>query len=296
MQVPAALSVDLEFFQHAPAYRAAAGTAEEPAIGREGAEFLIDAFERADATGTFFTVSDIAADHADLLDRVAASHELGSHTHTHRHLSELRTDERREELAGSRERLEAATGADVVGFRAPSFDLAADHFETLAATGYEYDSSVVPARSIPGWYGGEHRLQRPAPATAVDPDAPAGLAEVPVAVMPGLGLPLTGTWIRFFGVRYTLLGMRWLARRGVAPVLYVHPWELVDIPRIEGVPRRIYVRSGAYMRRAVERILAAPFEFVPVRTIAAGVDRSGSGGETPGGGGPADENRRGGDP
>ena len=61
---------------------------------------------------------------ADLLDRVASSHELGSHTHTHRHLSELRTDERREELAGSRERLEAATGADIAGFRAPSFDLA----------------------------------------------------------------------------------------------------------------------------------------------------------------------------
>jgi peptidoglycan/xylan/chitin deacetylase (PgdA/CDA1 family) len=283
MQVPAALSVDLEFFQHAPAYRTAAGTAEEPAIGREGAEFLLEAFERAGATGTFFTVSDIAADHADLLDRVASSHELGSHTHSHRHLSELRTDERREELAGSRERLEAATGADVAGFRAPSFDLAADHFPTLAATGYEYDSSVVPARSIPGWYGGEHRLQRPAPATAVDPDAPAGLAEVPVAVMPGLGLPLTGTWIRFFGVRYTLLGMRWLARRGVAPVLYVHPWELVDIPRIEGVPRRIYVRSGAYMRRAVERILASPFDFIPVRTLADGVERGAPEGGAPGG-------------
>ena len=103
MQVPAALSVDLEFFQHAPAYRMAAGTAEEPAIGREGAEFLIDAFDRADATGTFFTVSDIAAEHADLLDRVASSHELGSHTHTHRHLSELRTDGCREGLAGSRD-------------------------------------------------------------------------------------------------------------------------------------------------------------------------------------------------
>lgn len=296
MQVPAALSVDLEFFQHAPAYRTAAGTADELAIGREGAEFLLDAFERAGATGTFFAVSDIAAEHADLLDRVAAAHELGSHTHSHRHLSELRADERREELAGSRERLEAATGADVVGFRAPSFDLAENHFATLTATGYEYDSSVVPARSIPGWYGGEHTVQRPSLATAVDAGAPADIAEVPVAVMPGLRLPLTGTWIRFFGVQYTLLGMRWLARRGIAPVLYVHPWELVDIPDVEGVPRRIYVRSGAYMRRAVERILATEFEFVPVRTLADGVEQDGSGGETPSSDDSAGGNRRGGDP
>jgi hypothetical protein len=280
MQVPAALSVDLEFFQHAPAYRTATGTADRPAIGREGVDFLLDAFEAAGATGTFFTVSDIVADHSAMLDRVARRHELGSHTHSHRHLSELSADERRDELAGSRARLEAATGADVVGFRAPSFDVADDHFSLLSETGYEYDSSVVPCRSIPGWYGGEWDTWRPSPASAVARDATADLSaapatadltEVPLAVMPGLRLPLTGTWIRFFGVRYTILGMKLLARRNIAPVLYVHPWELVDLPEIEGVPSRIYVRSGAYMRRAVERILAEPFEFVPVGALAEDV-------------------------
>jgi peptidoglycan/xylan/chitin deacetylase (PgdA/CDA1 family) len=272
MQVPAALSVDLEFFQHAPAYRSAAGTADEPAIGREAVDFLLDTLDAADATGSFFAVSDVAADHADMLSDVAATHELGSHTHTHRHLSELTAAERREELATSRERLESATGTDVVGFRAPSFDLAGDHFPMLGETGYEYDSSVVPCRKIPGWYGGEYDTWKPSPASAVDPDAPAGLTEVPVAVMPGLGLPLTGTWIRFFGVRYTIAGMRLLARRNIPPVLYVHPWELVDVPDIEGVPRRIYVRSGDYMRRALERILDQSFDFVPVRTLAERVD------------------------
>ena len=295
MQVPAALSVDLEFFQHAPAYRTAAGTADDPAIGRDGVDFLLDTFEDAGATGTFFAVSDLVANHSEMLARIAERHEIGSHTHTHRHLSDLSTDDRREELAGSRERLEAATGADVVGFRAPSFDVAEDHFPMLAETGYEYDSSVVPCRSIPGWYGGEWDTWRPTPASEIvtgpsadlteapdttdlteAPDttdlteAPdtTGLVEVPVAVMPGLRLPLTGTWIRFFGVRYTILGMKLLARRGIPPVLYVHPWELVDIPKIEGVPSRIYVRSGEYMRRAIERILAEPFEFVPVGALA----------------------------
>jgi len=267
--VPAALSVDFEFFQHAPAYRSAAGTAGTDALGRDALPFLIDAFDAADARGTFFTVSRIADTHPSLLKTVAAAdHEVASHTRTHRHLSELSSPERRAELADSKERLEAVSGGEVEGFRAPSFDVTGDLFDLLADAGYAYDSSVVPSRRIPGWYGGEFTTQEPSPATAIDRNAPPGLAEVPVAVMPGLRLPLTGTWIRFFGVRYTILGMRLLARRGVPPVLYVHPWELVDLPDIEGVPRRIYVRSGAYMRRAVERILAEPFEFVAVGDLA----------------------------
>jgi len=272
-RVQAALSVDFEFFQHAPAYRTARGTASESAIGIDAVEFLLDAAAAADAEATFFTVSDIAATHGDVLREVVdRGHELASHTHSHRHLTDLTTAERREEFAVSKGRLEGVTDADVTGFRAPSFDITDDHFATLAEFGYEYDSSVVPCRSIPGWYGGEFDTQRPVPASVVDPAAPAGLTEVPVAVMPALRLPLTGTWIRFFGVRYTLLGMRLLARRGIAPVLYVHPWELVDLPEVDGVPNRVYYRSGAYMRRAVERILATDFDFVTVRSLTDGVD------------------------
>jgi len=271
-RVPAALSVDLEFFQHAPAYRNAAGAADDDALGSDGVSVLLDAFEAADARGTFFTVSDIADSHPELVDDVVtAGHEIASHTHTHRYLSGLSGPDRRAELVDSKAQLEAVSGTTVGGFRAPSFDVADGHFDEVSEAGYTYDSSVVPCRTIPGWYGGEFDTREPSRATAIDPEAPPGLTEVPVAVMPGLRLPLTGTWIRFFGVRYTLLGMKLLARRGIAPVLYVHPWELVDLPDIEGVPRRIYVRSGAYMRSAVKRILAAPFEFVTVGSLAEDV-------------------------
>ena len=268
-QPQAALSVDFEYFTHLPAYRGARGRTDLPAIGLDGVTSLLDAFESADATGTFFTVGDIADDQPAVLERIVAEgHELASHTQTHQHLSELSVAERREELTTSKERLEAVSGQDVVGFRAPSFDMGPDHYPTLADAGYEYDSSIVSCRSIPGWYGGEHDVHRPTVAAALDPDGPADFAEVPVAVMPKLRLPLTGTWIRFFGVRYTILGMKLLARRGIAPVLYVHPWELVDLPAVEGVPKRVYVRTGAYMRRAVRRILDQPFEFVTTGELA----------------------------
>jgi hypothetical protein len=83
--------------------------------------------------------------------------------------------------------------------------------------------------------------------------------------MPGLRLPLTGAWLRFFGPRYTLLGMRLLARQGITPVLYVHPWELVDLPTVDGIPRRVYWRTGRWMRNALQTVLHPEREFVRAR-------------------------------
>ncbi len=264
----AVLSVDFELFSQTPAYRSASGTAPDESVGLEQGTFLRETLADHDAAATFFTVSSVAESYPDSVRAIAdAGHEIASHTHSHRLLSSLDAGERREELARSRELLESTCGVPVSGFRAPAFDLPEGTFADLADAGYAYDSSVAACRAIPGWYGGEDDAVRPCSAHAVRADAPAGLAELPVAVMPGLRLPLTGTWLRFFGVRYTIAGMRLLARRGIVPVLYVHPWELADLPAVEGVPTRVYVRTGAWMRRAVERILDEPFEFVTARSV-----------------------------
>jgi peptidoglycan/xylan/chitin deacetylase (PgdA/CDA1 family) len=279
---PAVLSVDLEFFTHLPAYRNAHGRTDRDDVGLDAVDDLLAVFDAYDVSATFFVVADIAERHPDCVERVAdAGHEIASHTHRHRHLTTLDERERRDELDTSRSLLEDVTGASVTGFRAPSFDTAPDHFGMLAAAGYEYDSSVVPCRSIPGWYGGEHDIHSPVPATRVQPDAPDTIAELPVSVFPGVRLPLTGTWLRFFGPRYTTVGMRLLARRGISPVLYVHPWEFADLPSVAGVPKRVYWHTGAWMRRALRRILDGPFEFVTARMAVedatTGGDRGGDG-------------------
>ncbi len=263
------LSVDVELFDQTPAYRSARGTTDREAVGLEGVEYLLEALDRHDASATHFVVSTAAERYPDTIRRLAdAGHEVGSHSHSHRLLTDLSTAARREEYEHSRELLRTLTGQPVRGFRAPAFDVPPGHFEGLARADYAYDSSVVASRAVPGWYGGEYDLEMPAPASEVEPGAPAGVAEVPASVMPGLRLPLTGTWLRFFGPRYTTLGMRLLARRGVAPVLYVHPWELVDLPAVDGVPKRVYWHTGEWMRRAVDRILAQPFEFTTAAALA----------------------------
>ena len=278
----AVLSVDFESFAHTPAYRSAGGTAPDAeSVGPETMDRLLSALADHDAEATFFTVSEVAQRRPDLLAAAAdAGHEIASHTHTHRLLTDCTPEERREELDRSKEVLESITGATVEGFRAPVFDFADDHFALLQEAGYSYDSSVAPCRRIPGFYGGEHDLQEPAPASALQAGAPDSVTELPIAVMPGLGLPLTGTWIRFFGVRYTYLGMKLLARRGITPVLYVHPWELSALPRVEGVPERVYVRTGAYMWRAIEFLLDSEFSFVTAREVVED-STAASGGSAP---------------
>ncbi|RXK46702.1 polysaccharide deacetylase family protein [Halorientalis pallida] len=280
----AVLSIDVELFSQTPAYRSASGEMAATGVGLAGGEFFRETLREHDATATCFVVSGMAEQFPDAVTALAdAGFEIGSHTHTHRHLSELSPADCREEIARSKEVLERVTGEPVTGFRAPSFDIGPNQFAALSEAGYRYDSSVVPSRAIPGWYGGEFDLHRPAPATAVDPDAPEGLAELPVSVMPGLRLPLTGTWIRFFGPRYTILGMKLLARRGITPVLYVHPWELVDLPAVEGVPSRVYYHTGEWMRRAIERILDQDFAFTTARSVVAdsiATDPAGAAGTT----------------
>jgi len=264
----AVLSIDVELFDQTPAYRSASGTTDQQGIGLNGLEWFRNTLSDRDASTTCFVVSSLVERYPEAIEALAdAGFEIASHTHSHELLSDLDAEERREELRDSRDRLQSLTGQSVTGFRAPAFDITEDHFDLLAETGYSYDSSVVASRAIPGWYGGEYDLETPALATAVDPDAPADLAELPASVMPGLRLPLTGTWLRFFGPRYTALGMRLLARRGITPVLYVHPWELVGLPQVEGVPARVYYHTGEWMREAIEYILDQPFDFVTARSV-----------------------------
>jgi len=264
----AVLSIDVELFDQTPAYRSASGTTDQRGIGLNGLDWFRETLTDRGASTTCFVVSSLVERHPDAIERLAdAGFEIASHTHSHELLSELDVETRREELATSKARLESLTDRSVDGFRAPAFDITDDHFDLLADAGYGYDSSIVASRAIPGWYGGEYDLETPALATAVDAGAPADLAELPASVMPGLRLPLTGTWLRFFGPRYTALGMRLLARQGITPVLYVHPWELVGLPSVEGVPSRVYYHTGEWMREAIEYILDQPFDFVTARSV-----------------------------
>lgn len=269
----AVLSVDFELFTHTPAYRGASGSLSDTSVGLNAWPFLRDLLAEHDATATFFVVGEVAQRYPDVIGSIAdAGHEIASHTQTHPLLTDIDRDEQVMELEQSRDVLEEVSGQRIDGFRAPAFERPPEFFSLLEETGYTYDSSIMPARKIPGWYGGEYSITEPCPAADLEPGFPE-LDELPLSVMPGVRLPLSGAWTRLLGRRYTFLGMDLLRHLETIPVLYTHPWELVDLPSVDGVPKRVSWRTGEWMRETLRRILEMEYEFVPASSVI-GVESS----------------------
>jgi hypothetical protein len=61
--------------------------------------------------------------------------------------------------------------------------------------------------------------------------------------------------------------MKAIARHGEVPILYFHPWELVDLPSVEGVPKRVTWRTGEWLRQTIRELVAMDFEFVTAAAI-----------------------------
>lgn len=264
----AVISIDFELFRHTPAYRSASEVLHDETAGLEAWPFLRDVLAEHNATATFFVVGEVADQHPEVVAEMAEEgHEIASHAYSHRLLSSLDADTQTTELERSRDAIRTATGQEnIAGFRAPAFDTPEGLFQQLDSAGYRYDSSTVPARRIPGWYGGEYDITTPCSATEIDPKAP-NICELPVSVMPTIRLPLSGAWTRLLGRTYTKTGMKAIARRSEVPILYFHPWEFVDLPPVDGVPKRVTWRTGRWLRQTIQMLLAMDFEFVRAATF-----------------------------
>lgn len=152
----AALSVDLdEVYEYAAIHGLDVPRASRRAIY----EFALPRFEAFFAElgvpATFFVIGrDVDGNEAALKRLVDAGHELGNHTQNHRYdLSRLTRPAQASELSIAKARIEAASGGEVVGFRAPGYVISETTFEVLEAQGYRYDSSVFPC---PAYYGAKN--------------------------------------------------------------------------------------------------------------------------------------------
>jgi peptidoglycan/xylan/chitin deacetylase (PgdA/CDA1 family) len=162
---------------------------------------LAEVFARTGVRSTLFVVARDAEAHAEDLRRaLQAGHEIASHSMSHPlPLTNLPEDRLRTELADSRHALRAATGAEILGFRAPNWDISTRVLEGLAAAGYRYDASILPTMLLlPGRL--LIALKSSDPAILKMPPWPMALgrmphvrttrsgsiAELPVSVTPGL--------------------------------------------------------------------------------------------------------------
>jgi peptidoglycan/xylan/chitin deacetylase (PgdA/CDA1 family) len=168
---------------------------------REGGPRLLELFESEGIKATYFTTGVTAAENPDAIcELVAGGHELACHGMNHRAFPELGEDDARREIVEALDTLRAF--APVTSFRAPYLRFPPAYLGLLAEAGITLDSSQAKYK----W-------------SALDRPEAAPVKRIPVSTTSSvLRLP---AWLRDPCLR---------SLRGPV-VLFVHPWEFVDLTR-----------------------------------------------------------------
>ena len=258
-------------------------------------------------TATFFVVGEDLdpggageAARGELRQAVARGHELGNHSHHHRYaLTRLPADEIGAEIDRAHARITELAGQPPVGFRSPGYNINGALITAVAARGYTYDSSLLPA---PAYYGAKAAvmaamglLGRRSQSVLGDvrqlwagrlpyrPDerspwrrGHSRLVELPVTVTPRLRVPVIGTPIVTMP---DFLRARLLDAVSGLPFFNfeLHGIDLVDA-ELDGIPAALVARQPdlrvplarkrACLEDALSRI-ARHFTFAPLREVAA---------------------------
>jgi polysaccharide deacetylase family protein (PEP-CTERM system associated) len=153
-------------------------------------------------------------------------HEVASHGYAHRLIYEMGETEFFEDAVASKKILEDAIGKSVSGYRASAFSVTEKtpwFFDRLIEAGYQYDTSVFPARRE----GGGLKAGPLAP-HAVRRNGKA-IFEIPMSVAQILGRRLCffgGGYLRFFPYFLIDRMSKKVLAEGRPVVFYVHPREI----------------------------------------------------------------------
>ncbi len=224
---------------------------------------ILDLLAARGTKATFFTLGWIAERYPDLVRRIVREgHELASHGYGHERASDLDEAAFSLDIRRAKELLEDLAGAEVCGYRAPSFSIGTANlwaFDCLARAGYRYSSSIYPIRH-------DHYGMPDSPRFAYRVEA--GLLEVPITTLRLLNRNLPSSGGGYFRLLPYALS-RWMLRRvnasdGQAAIFYFHPWEIdVEQPRIAGIDRKTRFRHYVNIDRMEGRLqsLLADFEW-----------------------------------
>lgn len=255
----AVVHVDLDGARHIFQAHGWRYPADDDVLFRSGIQRLLDLLEKWRIRATLFVIAEDLRDAAKrslILEARDRGHELASHTSTHRNLSHLARLDRVREVVESKREIEAVTGIEVLGFRAPGYALDETTLSLVAEAGYSYDSSMFIGTRRP--LGG--RCARTATPYRPFPDH--ALVEIPLPGYVGLPLPFHPSYTLLLGLGYFRLGLqRFLSRHDATFVLLLHLTDVSDPlggALLSGLGSRLYslsIMSSDTKLRRLERIL-----------------------------------------
>ena len=206
----------------------------------EGAPALLQLFRDLSVRATYFTTGDVATRYPDAVRGLLENeHELGCHGMTHTAFDAMDDATARWEIDRSAAILREFD--DVTSFRAPYLRFPERHVRLLESARFTLDSSLAK-------YKRSYRAAR----------APTTLARIPAS--------MTSSVLRLPAI----VRDPWLSALADPVVLFVHPWEFVDLRR-ERLRYDCRFRTGAIalrcLREVIELFQRRGASFVPMREL-----------------------------
>ena len=265
-----ALTVDVEDWYHATYL----GVPESSWPGCErrlsrNTRRLLDILAEAGTRATFFLLGCVADELPDLVRAIAAGgHELACHSYYHRQVSGQTRPEFVADVKRCTEAIRRASGAEVLGYRAPAASIGPGQdwvFGVLADEGFVYDSSIMPARTpLYGTAAAPRFAHRVANGRLFE--VPLSTAEFGRCRFPIAG----GVYLRLLPFGLTCRAIERMNQvEGQPAVIYLHPWEIDPQPPRLGrnwLTRWSHTINKEVMEQRVRRLLDR-FSFGPITEV-----------------------------
>lgn len=220
---------------------------------------LLHLFEKHEIKATFFVAGEMARRHGWVIREIWRDvHEVACHGLTHEKNECLQNKTKQKQMIEKATKIiEEKSGSRPKGFRAPCLRANETTLEILDECGYIYDSSVIPT-FIPGYYGSLMAPLKPYHPSTVSMEKKGSykLLEIPVSVNPAIPFPLSAAWMRHFGSSWVKFGVKMNFVLGNPVVFYVHPRDVVSLPKVKNVPWHLYRNVGDSTIRMLDDIIS----------------------------------------
>ena len=192
---------------------------------------FLDMLDEEGVKVTFFCVGEIADENAGILrEIVRRGHALGCHGLDHELLTNKSLERFVDETRRAKDMIERAAGREITGYRASCFTMERDKLDAIGQLGFTYDSSKIRFAQHPLY----RNLDLSGFAQAEDlvyvKDDFAEY-EIPTLDIMGYSIPISGGgYLRLFPFWLLRILLGIYARRHENFTIYVHPFELTDVP------------------------------------------------------------------
>lgn len=238
----------------------------------ENVDRLLDILERTNTKATFFIIGWVAKTYPDVVKKIAAKYQIGSHTMNHQLVWQQKPEEFRNDVESSVKLLQDITGQPIECFRAPGFSIRESEswaFDILADLGIKYDCSIFPAHHA---HGGMPSYGAPVPALIKHGDI--AMKEFPVTTKTVFGKKIIFSGGGYFRLMPYPIIKKWSKECDEYLLSYIHPRDLDGgQPMLEGLPLKRKFKSYVGTKGAAEKLrhYLKDFKFTDVKTASENI-------------------------